>query len=159
MAVHPDFLDVVRLFCEKTDPVEEGFSSLFMHRSERDLSSDHSMQGCGHSYYIGYNIKYVAKHGRRYPTDPFSVREVGVYQHFSSSHQQCRWVFLQAPDHLKDQLRRNLQCFDDHPPERQVLQHSMVLLEVSEGWREYLIYLEKEFSRVVSIQMRKQEID
>jgi hypothetical protein len=50
MAVHPNFLDVVRLFCEKTGPVEEGFSSLFMHTSERDLSSDHSMLGQDCSY-------------------------------------------------------------------------------------------------------------
>jgi hypothetical protein len=50
MAVHPNFLDVVRLFCEKTGPVEEGFSSLFMHTSERDLSSDHSMLGRDCSY-------------------------------------------------------------------------------------------------------------
>jgi hypothetical protein len=42
MAVHPNFIDVVRLFCEKTGPVEEGFSSLFMNMSEEDLSSNHS---------------------------------------------------------------------------------------------------------------------
>ena len=43
MAVHPNFLDVVRLFCEKTGPVEEGFSSLFVQTSERDHSGNHSM--------------------------------------------------------------------------------------------------------------------
>jgi hypothetical protein len=32
----------------------------------------------------------------------------------------------------------------------QVLQHSMLLLEVSEDWREYLVYLEEEFSKIVS---------
>jgi hypothetical protein len=104
---------------------------------------------------IGYNIKYVAKHGRRYPTDPFSIREIGVYQHFSSSDQRCQWVFLQAPDQLKDRLRSNFQCFDDNPPIRQVLQHSMILLEVSEDWREYLLYLEGEFSKIVSTGTRK----
>ncbi|KAF1927264.1 uncharacterized protein M421DRAFT_65877 [Didymella exigua CBS 183.55] len=149
MAVHPNFLDVVRLFCEKTGPVEEGFSSLFIHMSERDHSRDLSTPGRDCSYYIGYNIKYVAKHGRRYPTDPFSIREIGVYQHFSSSDRQCRWVFLQAPDQLKNRLRHNLGCFDNDLPMNQVLQHSMLLLEVSEDWREYLMYLEEEFSRIV----------
>lgn len=28
--------------------------------------------------------------------------------------------------------------------------HAMVLLDVSEDWREYLIYLEEHFSRLVS---------
>jgi hypothetical protein len=68
-------------------------------------------------------------------------------------------VFLQAPDQLKDQLRRNLQCLDDYPPTRQVLQHAMILLEVSEDWREYLVYLEEEFSRIVSTETCKQELD
>ena len=76
---------------------------------------------------------------------------MGVYQHFATSHQQCRWVFLQAPDQLKDRLKRHLHCSDDDAPTKQVLQHAMVLLEVSQGWREYLIYLEGEFSSIVSI--------
>lgn len=42
---------------------------------------------------------------------------------------------------------------------RQIVQHSMVLLEVSEDWREYLIYLEEEFSRIVSIETCEQELD
>ncbi|EMD91849.1 hypothetical protein COCHEDRAFT_1154873 [Bipolaris maydis C5] len=149
MAVHPDFLHVVRLFCEKTGPVEEGFSSLFMHMSERHDFSHDSISGRDCSYYVGYNIKYVAKHGRRYPSDPFSIREVGVYQHFSSSDQQCRWVFLQAPNHLKDRLRHNLECLDNRSPTSQVLQHSMLLVQLSEDWREYLMYLEDEFSKIV----------
>jgi hypothetical protein len=42
MAVHPKFPNVVRLFCEKTGPVEEGFSSLFMNMAEQDRSSNYS---------------------------------------------------------------------------------------------------------------------
>jgi hypothetical protein len=99
---------------------------------------------------IGYNIKYVAKHGRTFPKDPFSVREVGVYQHFSSANQQCNWVFLQASDQLKERLRRAFQSGNDTQPIRQLLFHSMVLLDVSEDWREYLSYLEEEFSKIVS---------
>lgn len=64
-------------------------------------------------------------------------------------------MFLQAPDQLKYLLKRSLQCFDDYPPARQILQHPMLLLEVSEGWREYLVYLEEEFSRIVSMRLRK----
>jgi hypothetical protein len=99
---------------------------------------------------IGYNIKYVAKHGRAFPKDPFSIREVGVYQHFSSSTQKCNWVFLQASDQLKDRLSRAFQSYSDTRPAQQFLLHSMILLDISEDWREYLIYLEEEFSKVVS---------
>lgn len=100
---------------------------------------------------IGYNIKYVAKHGRAFPKDPFSIREVGVYQHFSGSTQQCNWVLLQASDQLKDRLGRAFHYCDDTVPVKQFLLHSMIILDASEDWREYLIYLEDEFSRLVSL--------
>lgn len=99
---------------------------------------------------IGYNIKYVAKHGRPYPKDPFSVREFGVYQHFSSSTQQCRWIFIQAPHHIKDRLRRTFQSCKETLPQIQFLIHAMILMDVSEDWRDYLVYLEEEFSKLVS---------
>ena len=105
---------------------------------------------------IGYNIKYVAKHGRAFPKDPFSIREVGVYQHFSSSTQQCNWVLLQASEQLKGRLGRVFQSWDDTQPAKQFLLHSMILLDVSEDWREYLIYLEEEFSKLVSCRLRMQ---
>jgi dTDP-4-amino-4,6-dideoxygalactose transaminase len=107
---------------------------------------------------IGYNIKYVAKHGRAIPKDPFSIREVGVYQHFSSSTQQCNWVLLQASDQLKDRLRRAFQFYDDTLPPKQFLLHSMILLDASEDWREYLIYLEEEFSKLVNGEFRMQKL-
>ncbi len=106
---------------------------------------------------IGYNIKYVARHSRAFPKDPFSMREVGVYQHFSASTQQCNWVLLQASDQLKDRLRRAFQSDDGTLPVKQFLLHSLILLDVSEEWREYLIYLEEEFSKLVSGKLRMQK--
>lgn len=35
-------------------------------------------------------------------------------------------------------------------PAKQVLLHSMIILDVSEDWRGYLVYLEDEFSGLVS---------
>jgi hypothetical protein len=99
---------------------------------------------------IGYNVKYAAKHGRVLPKDPFSIREVGVYQHFSSSSQKCNWVVLQASEQLKCRLINAFQDCDNTVTSRQFLLHSMILLDVSEDWREYLIYLEDEFSKLVS---------
>ncbi|KAH6614309.1 hypothetical protein C7974DRAFT_74101 [Boeremia exigua] len=147
LVVHPSFLDVVHLFSEKIGPVEEGFSSFFVHVSPSSDTSTMIEHNC--SYHIGYNIKYVAKHGRKYPNDPFVVRECGVYQHFSSSTQQSSWIFIQASDHFKDRFRRTFQSCSDTLPEKQFLLHSMLLLDVSEDWRDYLIYLEEQFSKIV----------
>ncbi|OAL46355.1 hypothetical protein IQ07DRAFT_148192 [Pyrenochaeta sp. DS3sAY3a] len=147
--VHPCFLDVVFLFQEKIRPVEEGLSSLFVDIVPQTSSMERSSKSHDCSYYIGYNIKYVAKHGRVVPKDPFSIREVGVYQHFVCSTQQCTWVILQASDQLKVRLKSAFNDFQDNMPAKQVLLHSMIILDVSEDWREYLVYLEDEFSGLV----------
>ncbi|KAF2682038.1 hypothetical protein K458DRAFT_433038 [Lentithecium fluviatile CBS 122367] len=149
LGVHPGFLDVVFLFREKLGPVEEGFSSAFVDISPpavHDIQAG-TTQGC--SYHIGYNIKYVARHGRALPNDPFSIREVGVYQYFSSDTQQSNWVLLQASDRINDRLRRAFQSCDDTLPKMQFLLHSIILLDGSEDWREYMIYLEDEFTKLV----------
>ncbi|PVI01288.1 hypothetical protein DM02DRAFT_654672 [Periconia macrospinosa] len=127
-------------FCISEEHFRRLFTRLRVHPSFLDIV---------HSFDIGYNIKYVAKHGRAFPKDPFSIREVGVYQHFSGPDQQSNWVLLQASDQLKDRLRRIFQSDENVPPAKQFLLHSMILLDVSEEWREYLIYLEDRFSDIV----------
>jgi hypothetical protein len=162
--VHPDFLAIVCLFCEKVRPVEESFSRFFINYSNQQ---DPGLMSQGFDYSmlsflssinydliqvgIGYNIKYVSRHGRKFPKDPFSIREVGVYQQFSSRSQTNSWVILQAPAPLQDRLRRALGNSNDTAPGQQFHLHPMILLCVSEDWREYLSYLEEEFSLLVSL--------
>jgi hypothetical protein len=180
--VHPKFLDVVRIFCEKVGPVEESFNAFFMNivpfmsldktRVPRNwaLVESDSNQADECSYgtslldatassvgltvgfvEIGYNVKYVARHGRTYPNDPFSIREVGVYQKYSSKDRTCQWIFLQAPDALKDRIRATMECSgDERRPASQVQIHALLLCSVSEEWRDYLVYLEENFNKVVS---------
>ncbi|PQE26469.1 magnesium transport transmembrane region protein [Rutstroemia sp. NJR-2017a BBW] len=144
LEVHPDFLAIVYLFCEKVRPVEESFSRFFMNYSSQQdpgLMSqgfDYSMLSSLSSITfdliqvgIGYNIKYVSRHGRKFPKDPFSIREVG------------------APAPLQDRLRRALGNSNDTAPGQQFQLHPMILLCVSEDWRDYLSYLEEEFSLLV----------
>ncbi|KAH8708494.1 hypothetical protein GQ44DRAFT_463058 [Phaeosphaeriaceae sp. PMI808] len=148
LAVHPSFLDIVYLFGAKVGPVEESFSSLFVDISPQPLHSRQTPTSEDCSYYIGYNIKYVARHGRAFPTDPFSIRETGVYQNFSSSNQESSWVFLQASGYLQKRLMGAFRLCDDTLPSKQFLLHAIILLDAAETWREYLIYLEDEFSKV-----------
>lgn len=149
LKVDPNFLDIVHLFCEKVRPVEEGFNGFFFNHSDQLLKGNPTVNNMDSSYSIGYNVKYVAQHGRTAPKDPFSIREVGIYQHYSSLTQKCSWVFLQASEQLQDRLKRNFQCCDDTAPSNQLLLHSMILLSLSEDWRDYLVYLEEEFSMLV----------
>jgi hypothetical protein len=162
--VHPDFLSIVYLFCEKVRPVEESFSGFFVNYSSQQDPESMS-PGFDYSIFsfssfmtyelirlgVGYNIKYVSRHGRRCPKDPFSIREVGVYQSFSSQKQRSSWVVLQAPTLLQGRLRRAFGNSNDTTPEQQFQLHPMILLCVSEDWRDCLSFLEEELSLLVSL--------
>lgn len=152
--VHPNFLDVVHVFGEKTEPVEESFSTFFYHplSQYRVAFSENLSENEG--YVIGYNIKFVAGHGRKFLKDPYSVRETGVFQLFSNGSrtaQQCNWVFIHASDALEERLG---EVFRNPKETTCVLQfqiHALVLLSVSENWRPYTNYLEESFQKLVSI--------
>lgn len=146
LEVHPDFLAIVYLFCEKVRPVEESFNGFFINYSNQQGPG---LMSPGFDYSIGYNIKYVSRHGRRSPKDPFSIREVGVYQQFSSGSQTNSWVILQAPAPLQDRLRRAFGNSNDTALGQQFQLHPVILLCVSEEWRDYLSYLEEDFSLLV----------
>jgi hypothetical protein len=99
---------------------------------------------------LGYNLKYVAPHGRTFPKDPFSIRETGIYHRFDSETQESIWIFMQASDALKDRLRRTYERSNDTVPMNQFLMHASIFHSVSEYWRDYLVYLEDTFSKLVS---------
>ncbi|CAI6290374.1 unnamed protein product [Periconia digitata] len=149
LRVHPNFLDTVFLFSAKIGPEEEGYSSFFVDNDPSEAGNKPAVAGELSGHYIGYNIKYVARHGRALPKDPFSIREIGVYQHYSSQTGKCEWVFLQAPDQLKACLTRTFKCCEATLPIKQHMLHALVLLHVSDGWREYLAHLEEQFSGLV----------
>ena len=99
---------------------------------------------------LGYNIKYVAPHGRAFPKDPFSIRETGVYHKFDSGTQESTWIYMQASEALEGRLRRTYERSNDTVPMNQFLMHASILHSVSEYWRDYLVYLEDTFSKLVS---------
>ena len=102
---------------------------------------------------IGYNIKYVAGHGRPFLKDPYSVRETGVFQlcaNSSTSAQRCSWVFIHASDALEERLGEVFKNAKQTTCALQFQIHALVLLSVSDNWRTYTNYLEESFRRLVS---------
>jgi hypothetical protein len=63
---------------------------------------------------------------------------------------QSDWVFLQASPQLKRHLLDAFSHCDASSDHKQILFHAMILLSVSDDWREYLVYLEEQFSEIVS---------
>ncbi|KAL4904028.1 hypothetical protein BDW74DRAFT_185744 [Aspergillus multicolor] len=146
LRVHPEYLDIAFLFARKSGPVEQSFSSLFSHC--RLLSVASAESAC--SYDIGYNVKYVAAHGRSLPKDPYSVRETGVYHGFDAATQQTQWVFIQASRELQERVREYFTRPEESQAEAQITVHGIIFQAASQAWREYLVYLEGTFAKMVS---------
>ncbi|OCK75784.1 hypothetical protein K432DRAFT_307764 [Lepidopterella palustris CBS 459.81] len=148
LTVHPDFLEVVHLFGEKSEPVEESFSVYFCHPLSQYQPSypEHSFSNEG--YVIGYNIKYVAEHGRPFLKDPYSVRETGVFQlcaNGSNTTQRCNWIFVHPSEALEERLGEIFKNAKETSCALQFQIHALALLSVSENWRTYTNYLEESF--------------
>ncbi|KAL5044294.1 hypothetical protein BDW71DRAFT_199150 [Aspergillus fruticulosus] len=148
LRVHPEYLDIVFLFAEKSGPVEQSFSSLFSHC--RPLSTGNPAAESACSYDIGYNIKYAAAHGRSFPKDPFSVRETGVYHGFDAATQQTQWVIIQPSQELQERTREYFARPQESQVETQLRIHGIIFQAATQAWREYLVYLEATFSKMVS---------
>jgi hypothetical protein len=50
LRVHPDFLDIVRVFGEKIKPVEEGFNSFFVNHSDQHVRDSSSLNSSDFGY-------------------------------------------------------------------------------------------------------------
>ncbi|KAI9800578.1 MAG: hypothetical protein M1833_003236 [Piccolia ochrophora] len=146
LGVNPRFLDIVQLFGEKAGPVEESHTSFFGHLSPHrsPQSLDIASQRC--SFELGYSVKHVERHGRPFPSDPFSIRETGVYHKWDANVGNNTWIFIQPSKATKadiDKLSSQL------PEAFQFQIHIAVLLGASEDWRYYTNYLEDSFSKLI----------
>lgn len=147
--VHPNFLDIVHIFGEKTEPIDESFSTFFCHPISRTVNLDSFSANDG--YEIGYNIKYVAGHGRAFLKDPYSIRDTGVYHKYrrdSTTGECCSWILIHASDALEERFRNSFQISKETRCVLQFQIHAMVLLSVSENWRGYINYLEESFRKL-----------
>ncbi|OCK80712.1 hypothetical protein K432DRAFT_452070, partial [Lepidopterella palustris CBS 459.81] len=146
--VHPSFLDIVHIFGEKTEAVEESYSAFFYHSlSQYEKAFPNIFLG-NNGYVVGYNIKYVAGHGRPFLKDPYSIRETGVFQlcaYNSTGTQRSSWLFIHASDALEERLEGIFRNAEETACAVQFQIHALILLSVSENWRPYTNYLEDTF--------------
>lgn len=102
---------------------------------------------------IAYNVKYVARHGREIPLDPFSIRETGVHQKFRAETSESIWITLNPPKALRRRLAAALTNPEISQPNVQFRCHALILQCLSEDWRDYVNYLESHFSELVSTKL------
>ena len=93
---------------------------------------------------VSYGLYLVEKHEREL-TDPWSIRQAGVYQRYDLTLQRSIWILLQPSAELQVQLRDSACRFQDtNSLETQNLIDIHVLLVscATERWGSYIEYLE-----------------
>ncbi|KAE9969760.1 hypothetical protein BLS_005224 [Venturia inaequalis] len=138
LRVHPDFLQIVHTFGEKTAATEESLAASFTRLYPPTFSCD---------YEIAYNFKYVARHGRgAVLKDPFSIRQIGVYHRSAGKSGKSAWILLHVPEALSERLSIAIGECDGSKPLDQFRLHALMLSHLSEDWRAYIGYLEDSFT-------------
>ncbi|OWP00039.1 hypothetical protein B2J93_8610 [Marssonina coronariae] len=150
LKVHPAFLDILHTSGEKIGPVEESFAAQFARISPPPpLPPSPGRPRAAHrGYELGYNIKYVERHGRKL-ADPFSLRETGVYQKWDAPSAEGDWIFMQPSASMKSLLEAHFpQTAPSDAPYLFQL-HAAILAKASSSWRPYINHLEDAFSKIV----------
>lgn len=100
---------------------------------------------------ISFNVRHVEEHGRSGMSDPWSIRQTALYQHYDLTCTKSTSLLIQCPSKVK----RNLElCLDDDPG---TIPHSPLAVPVflfeacSKNWRWYLNYHSDCLRQIVSV--------
>lgn len=96
---------------------------------------------------VCYLLRYPARHGRKSGC-PFSLRQMAVYQRLDHVKKTSRWIFVQAPDDLSDELRSSLSSGKEEEIHPGVI-HQRVFSIAEQEWRDYICYLDGELGTLV----------
>lgn len=97
-----------------------------------------------------YNIRFVELNGRN-SGDPWSLRQIGVYEKFNFQSRSSKWILLQpspaALQALEDGLRSREH--DLHSFTNLMSLHTRLLFTSSRQWPDYIDYLRAQLERLV----------
>ena len=133
-----------------TSQAKEDKDALFSKSSNISLASE-SLE-LFNNLELCYSIRYMDKNGRD-PKNPWSLRQVGVYQQTRSLEERAIWILIQPPERLLQQLKLTLTETLRHKWSRQDrdrMLHLAVLSVTLSTWDEYIECLRNEFTLMVS---------
>jgi len=93
-----------------------------------------------------YAIVYMDKHGRDLK-DPWSLRQLGVYNEISDDFSRSHCVLLDLAKHAEPHLREFVEA---SPGRSRLAFHIELLLHLGSNWTEYIEYLEMQLREHVS---------
>jgi hypothetical protein len=86
---------------------------------------------------ICYNILYVEKYGRPL-SDPWSLRQTGVYHQLNKNLTSSHWILLNLAHHTRLDLEG---YFQSTPNQFPLSLHVQLLTLLGSNWTEYIEYL------------------
>ena len=98
---------------------------------------------------VCYKIQYVERNGRD-RGDPWSLRQVGIYQKLSSESGRSIWIFTRLPDILRVRLQQNLieAAGRDQSPMKF---HAVLITVLGRNWAAYIEDLYSQLADLVSL--------
>ena len=100
-----------------------------------------------------YNIKYVARNGRS-QGNPWSVRQIGVYERLNMHTGQSVWIILEPSVRAYRQFREateSQQISSGGIGSASMILHAAVLVAAGREWGEYLEDLRLQMQRLVGV--------
>ncbi|KAM0800488.1 hypothetical protein BDR22DRAFT_889534 [Usnea florida] len=149
-------LGMFRLFCEHFHifphfiDVLSGFGLKFSELDEQSPACYRQFNHAGTDIIatkICYNVYHVQKHGRPRLKDPWSVRQIAVYQKLHLCTRTSTWIFAQLPTSIRDTIEIFYGAGNmDNPasPGRQshpLALHVLILVNSQQNWKGYIHYL------------------
>ncbi|RWA04536.1 hypothetical protein EKO27_g10569 [Xylaria grammica] len=99
--ISPIFLDAIMAFGSKVTGEDDPYFNLCS-------SQTHSSEENG-DYELCYLLRTYEKHGRKWLNDPWSLRQMAVYERFDASEGRSVWILIQPFSRGKSEFLR--QCF------------------------------------------------
>jgi hypothetical protein len=103
---------------------------------------------------LHYTLRYVEKHGRDL-SNPWSVRQVAIYQQVNFGRCFACWIIIHANKLLQDNLSKTMHKetpnFDSHEVLLRSIfsRHLIIVASAVQNWNAYLDYLSSEFKKTV----------
>jgi hypothetical protein len=139
----PELVNVITNFASEDGPYSEGRGG-FYSRIRPTQNGQVVFETC-------YLLKHVELNGRRGP-NPWSVRQMGVYQKFNIAEQRGKCILIQPSLELQRRLQEELDDGDNYGEliDEWMNVHSQCINTLSRNWLAYIKFLEKEVAKIVS---------
>lgn len=77
------------------------------------------------------------------------MRQMAIYQRFDCVTKTSRWIFVQVPDDVADELRSQLSLLGGEDKISACDVHQRVFMVAEQEWRDYICYLDAELAALV----------